>query len=52
METVGSIDWNRIKALFTGHYQVGTGKEGADAFAAYKTQTEGYTKLLFSVCPL
>ena len=31
MDITNSIDWNSIEAVLTGHYQVGTSKEGADA---------------------
>jgi len=32
MDIANSIDWNSIEAVLTGHYQVGTSKEGADAY--------------------
>ena len=32
MDIANSIDWNSIQAVLTGHYQVGTSKEGADAY--------------------
>ena len=32
MDIANSIDWHRIKAVLMGHYQVGTNKEGADAY--------------------
>ena len=32
MEIAESIDWNSIEAVLMGHYQVGTNKEGADAY--------------------
>ena len=32
MDIANSIDWNSIEAVLMGHYQVGTNKEGADAY--------------------
>jgi len=32
MDIANSIDWNSVEAVLTGHYQVGTSKEGADAY--------------------
>lgn len=32
MDIANSIDWNSIQDVLTGHYQVGTSKEGADAY--------------------
>ena len=32
MDIANSIDWNSIQAVLTGHYQVGTSKQGADAY--------------------
>ncbi len=32
MDIANSIDWNSIEAVLMGHYQVGTSKEGADAY--------------------
>lgn len=32
MDIANSIDWNSIEAVLTGHYQVGTSKEGANAY--------------------
>ena len=32
MDIANSIDWNSIEAVLIGHYQVGTSKEGADAY--------------------
>jgi IS5 family transposase len=32
MDIANSIDWNRIESVLMGHYQVGTSKEGADAY--------------------
>ena len=32
MEIADSIDWNGIEAVLMGHYQIGSSKEGADAY--------------------
>ena len=32
MDIANSIDWNNIEAVLMGHYQIGTSKEGADAY--------------------
>ena len=32
MDIANSIDWNSIEAVLMGHYQVGTNKEGAEAY--------------------
>lgn len=42
MEIAGSIDWDSIEAVLMGNYQVGSSKEGADA----------YTPLLLFKCLL
>ena len=32
MDIANSIDWDSIEAVLMGHYQIGTSKEGADAY--------------------
>ena len=32
MEIAESIDWNSIESVLMGHYQVGTSREGAEAY--------------------
>jgi len=32
MEIAESIDWNSIESVLMGHYQVGTRREGAEAY--------------------
>ena len=32
MDIANSIDWDNIEAVLKGHYQIGTSKEGADAY--------------------
>jgi IS5 family transposase len=32
MDIAKSIDWDSIESVLMGHYQVGTSKEGADAY--------------------